>query len=295
MEFLARAYQQAQQGNQLAQYGQQYLQMQPYLPQFQAWLQQQQAMQRQQQAAQPQSWWKAPEFDPNWRQKITRDPVTGELKAIPGADPSIVQKYLAAVEHQQGFLDKFAFNPVEAIKPGVEQIARQIAQEMIQQHLGGFQEQTFARGWVEANSSWLHQRDQNNNLVRDVSGRPQLSPYGQRFAQYVQQAEQGGMRDVTRQRDYALGMIQRDYLAAQYQGQAQQQTAQQQGDAAKQQFLQQAAQPQHVPNRGGQTTQGVPNNGSANGVPMRTTRDLASAMMQAMGQNGYQPGQSLIG
>lgn len=289
---LALVAQQQQRNAQLAQYGEQYVQ---HADQFQAWLKQQQAQQAQQQAQQ-QQWWKAPEYDPAWLQKLTRDPQTGELRVLPGNDPSILPKFLAWREHQQGFLERFSADPIAAIKPGIEQLVRSEAERLVREQLGGYQERTAAETWVQQNSTWLHARDGQGNVVRDPqTGAPALSQLGQAFAGYVRKADQLGLHGVEAQREYALSMTQRDYalsVAQQQQAgqaqQAQQSAAGQQNAAAQQQFLDRAAQQ-------GSGRPAPPPGNVAGSVPGPGSRAaLEQAMLAEMQANGFAPGQSLI-
>lgn len=286
---LANGFRQAQQYQPIVSQYQQHQQ------EFQQYLAAKQEQARQAQAQQPQSWWKAPEFDPQWRNQIVKDPVTGRLVAAEGADPNVVQKYMAAMQHTQQFLDKFAFDPIGSIRPGIEEVVREIAAELTQQQLGGYQEQVFAQSWVGQNSGWLHARDQAGNLLTDPqTGRPALSELGQRFVHYVRQGESAGMRSVQAQQEYAMGMVQRDYLMANRQQQSQQtangqpvQTqltpAQQQQQASNQQFLQQAA--ARTPSYGAAAAAQQPR--------PKNDRELQSQMMAAMAAAGYGPGSQL--
>ncbi len=278
---LANGYRQAQQLSPIAQ---QYMQHQT---QFQAYLAQQQEAERQRQAQQAQSWWKAPEFDPGWRNQIVKDPVTGKLVPAEGASPDIVQKYMQAMQHTQGFFDKFAFDPIGTIRPGIEEVVREVAQQLMQQQMGGYQEQQFAKSWVQENSSWIHARNEQGQLIPDPqTGMPALSPLGQRFRDHVQTAERMGIQSAQGMQEYALRMVQNDYLMATRQqqpaqpGQPQQTPAQIQGDAAKNAFLQQAASRQ--PNYGA----------AAAATPPRpkNAMELEQQMLQEMAKNGFAPG-----
>ena len=171
LEYLASATREAQSLRELAQHGRQYIQ---HADQFQAWLRERQEHERRTQE-QSQNWWKAPEYDPGWLSKLVRDPQTGEIRALPGSDPTIVPKYLAWVEHQRQFMDRFSQNPIEAIRPGIEQIIEAKAQQMIQQHLGQYREQQQAAALLEQNSSWMQQQD-------PATGRPVLTEWGRRYA-----------------------------------------------------------------------------------------------------------------
>lgn len=246
----------------LVQYGQQYVQ---HAGEFQAYLRQKQEQQAAQQAQQ-QSWWKAPEYDPTWSRRLTRDPQTGEIRALPGEPPDLVQKYLAWAEHQRSFLDKFAQDPIQAIKPGIEQVVQDTAQRLMQQQLAAYQERQQAEQFLAQNADWMFARDaQGQPLVNPATQQPALSPLGQQFAGYVFEAERMGLGDTASQQKYALAALQRDYLAAKYQQQAQPAA----GDAAKQQFLQQAqagARPPVAPAAAAQPEYRQPNGISARGL-----------------------------
>lgn len=284
LQHLANVYRESQNLRQLAGYGQQYVQ---HADQFQAYLKQQQEVRQREEQAKQQSWWKAPEYDPSWSTKLVRDPNTGAIGVVPGADPSLAGKYMAWVDHQRGFLDKFSADPVGAIRPGIEQVARQVAQELIGQQLGGLREQTAAQQFVQQNSDWLHARNQDGSVaVNPQTGMPALSPMGQRFAGYVQEAESLGLREVAAQQKYALANVQRDYLLARSSQPAQQQPQVDPAVAAQQQFLATAA---------GQRQPAVPP-GNVNGSPPPVntgTRGLMDQMLADMQAAGFQPGQRL--
>lgn len=228
---LAAAYRERAQLQQLAQLGQQ------VLPQWEAF------QRFRQQQAQPQTpekpWWNPPDYDPRWETMIVRDPQTGQLSPAPGAPPDIVQRYTQAKEHQLQFLHQFSRDPITAIKPGIEQLIRSEAERLVKEQLGGYRDQVEAQQFIEQNGAWLHQHDGQGQIVTDpLSGRPVLSEWGKRFAGYVQEAANMGLAGTTAQRNYALGLVQRDFLLAKQQ-------AAPTGDAARQQaneqFLQQAS------------------------------------------------------
>lgn len=275
LSHLAQAYQQAQQLQGLAPYAQLYAQHQG---QFQAWLAQQQqlaAWQQQQQAR----WWNAPEFDPSWRGKLKRDEATGRLVPVEGAPADLVDKYLRAVEHQQQFLDKFAFDPITAIRPGIEEVAQQVAMQVVQQHLGQYQTQVQAQQLLDQEAHWLYQRDQNGQYVYGPAyqrtGRPELSQAGQLFRGYVAQMLGQGMQNQAAIAQMAKAMVERDILLARAQ-QNGVQTAQQQ---ANQQFL--AA--HNRPNASGTLPQGQINGQQAAQNPKLTFEQMLRQNFQQQG------------
>ncbi len=281
LQALASTYRQAGDLRQLAQHGQEYLRHQS---QFQEWQRERAEAEARKQAA-SQQWFKAPEYDPTWLSKVYRDPQSGEIRSLPGSDPSIPQKLAAWNEHQRGFIDKFAQDPMKAIQPGLEQLIDQRAQQLIQQQLGGYREQVQAREILGQHASWIYEQN--------AQGGKQLSAQGQNYARYVQQAQQQGITTSQGQHDYALGFVQRDYLLAQMQGQAQG-TPQAQGDQAKERFLAQAAGGQHRPGAAPQAGQATPNGAPGAGqVQANGQRGLEDLLMRNLNANGYQPGQAI--
>lgn len=287
----AQQYQhQLQQAQQLAGYGRKYLQ---HAQPFEQYLEQQKRAQQAQQTKDP--WFKAPEYDPAWRARLTRDPQTGEIRAVPGAPPDLVGKYLSAVEHRENFLDKFAFDPIGAIKPGVEEVVRQIAQEIVEQQLGSYQSTQTSRQILQQNAEWLYERDQHSGRpVYNQNGQPQLSQAGQVYYGHLQRAAQMGFQNDQQAHEYAYSMLQRDLALAQLkqlqgkqgqapqqaqapqQSQSQQQTPQQQGEDAKNGFLQRAA-----GNAAGGKRRPGHGAGNAAGAPSGEGRSLVDSMRSA--------------
>jgi hypothetical protein len=308
-DLVAKA-QQSQQLQQMAQYGNQYLQ---HAGDFNNWLKEKQAAEAAKAAPAQESWWKAPEFDPEWRSKVVRDS-NGNLTTLPGAPPDLINKYSSAIEHRDKFLEQFAFDPVGAIKPGIEEVAKGLIEKILGERDNQQQVQTFAKDYITQNSSWLHQRDQQGKLVYDrATGKPALAPYGKAFAHYVQQAAATGISNENQRASYAASMVQRDYLKhqaqreaqqnAQYrdyyhqsmmqQQAAQQQAAQQaaqrqQGEQQKQQFVQQA------PARQGNALSRIGNSDAAalssSGAVKNKALNLAQRMRQSLEANGVSEG-----
>ncbi len=294
LQHLVAQARQAQDQQHLIGYGREYVQ---HADAFQAFLKQQQEAQAKVQQA-SQEWWKAPEFDPTWLSKLYSDPTTGEIKALPGADPRLADKYRQWTDHKARFLDQMAQDPVKAIRPGIEQVARQVAQELIQQHLGGYQAQQSAQSFVQQHSGWLHARDQQGQLVvNPQTGRPQLSEWGQRFAGYVQEAEQLGVADMQGQQKYAMQGVQRDYALFKLSqqgtpgaaGTGTSPTPAPSAPTPNQAFLDRA----NPPTGGhGSVPVPVPSQGSQ-AQPEQPRRKLREVMLEAMKANGMQPSDEL--
>jgi pyruvate/2-oxoglutarate dehydrogenase complex dihydrolipoamide acyltransferase (E2) component len=240
LQYIVNQLHQGQQLRQLAQYGQQYVQ---HADKFNSWMRQQE---EQEAATKAKSWWNPPEWNPEWRNKVTLDPQTGEVKPVAGADPSVPQKYLAAMDFRREFIDKFTQDPIAAIRPGIEEVVRGLAGELIQGQLQQVQDRQQAVSFVGQHKDWMCARGPGGELAfNPQTGLPtDLSPAGKRFMHYLQEAHDIGVANERARHQYALKNTQLDYFAAQHQSQQQQAQAQaQQGTQRQQsqeQFLQQA-------------------------------------------------------
>lgn len=234
-----------EQGRQYQEEARRYQQMAPYVQdflsnadQYRTWKAEREKVEREERE-QVKKWFDAPEYDPSWRQGIYQDEA-GDYHVKPGYPPDLLQRYTRALQHQQGFLDRFTFDPVGSIKPGLEQLIDERVAQVVQQRLGGYQELQQAQEFVKQNEGWLYEAGDG--------GQKRLSQWGQRFEDYVREAEQMGYAGLEAQKRYALKSVQLDYLLSQAQGQQQQQQTNQAAGGGggsedlKRQFLQNAAQ-----------------------------------------------------
>jgi hypothetical protein len=288
---LLDARRQAQEFAPAAQYA---AQMLPYWSQFQGWLAEQQARRALPQGPE-RPWWSKhftpAEYDPSWERLLERDPATGQIRALPGAPPDLPLKYAQYQEFRRNTLDRFLANPVTYIEGPVRDIAQQIAERAIQQHLAGYQDTQFANDFVQQNTTWLHARDAQGNVQTEatfdpqqgrVVQRPALSAAGQAFRNYVLEAANLGVQDVRGQQRYALAMVQRDWaLSSQQNGSA----ASAANAAAQQQFLQRAAGQQHAANHAGSL---VPPSQNLNGnaPPQNQNLGLADLLRRNLAAGG---------
>lgn len=210
---------------------------------FLAW----QASERQKQAEQANqpkpSWWKAPEFDPKWQQLVYLDPNDGQYKAHPGTPYGTLEKFMQARQHQSEFLQKFAFDPVGQIRPGIEEVVREIAGQMLQQQASQWQNTQFSQNFIQQNSAWMHERDQQGNAVIDpMTGQPKFTIWGDKFRQYVhalpQQRQYASDQQLAEDAFLRVKLEYMETLARQGQSQQQAQHVSQDNKAA---FLQNAA------------------------------------------------------
>lgn len=272
LQQLALSHRRAQQQDGLVRYGQLYLQ---HADQFNAYLRQQQEQARQQQQPAPPSWWKAPEFKPEWRDAVERDE-QGNYRVKQGYAPDTLAKLQEGLSHQRTFLDKFSFDPIGTIKPGIEQVVKEVAQQMIQQNFGQYQEQQTAHQIADSNP-WIFQRDAQGRKVMSPEGRPSLTPEGQRYAHYIGMAEQQGIRDVQSQDTFARSMVERDLLRAQLQQAGQATQVASANQQAKDQFLQN----QNRPNVAGSIPSGGPGVKPSQNTSLGLKERLANSFKQA--------------
>lgn len=158
-------------------------------------------------------WWSPPQVKDTWKSYIVRDPQTGKEIISPDAP---YEAQAALREYQQytaDFARKLVTDPENTLKPFVEQVAIQKAQEMVQQHLNQYQASNFVQDLERQNADWLY--DQNGQVSRE----------GQAIQAYISQAAEIGIQDPKARWQYATGMLQRDLLNLRYQ-QMQQQFAQ---------------------------------------------------------------------
>ena len=190
---------------------QQYQQVVPYANEylrneqaFRQW-QQEQAKASQPKPAERPKWWNPPQVDDSLKSYIVRDPQTGREIIDPNAPISAQEKLRAYQDYTANFARKFVTDPENTLKPFIEDVAMQKAQELVQQHLGQYQAQNYVRDLETQNADWLY--DANGNVSRE----------GQAIQAYIQQASEIGITSPEARWKYATGMLQRDLLNIRYQ------------------------------------------------------------------------------
>jgi hypothetical protein len=230
LQAIAQRWREHQQLTALAPAARQYLQNRD---QFTQWQRAQQAEEAKKKADQPKPWYSEwftpPEYNPAWERMITTD-ANGNLVAVPGAPPGVVEKYQAYRQSRSELADKFMSNPYEFMEPAVKHLAQQIAQQEVQKHLQQYRDQNFAKEFVTQQASWLYDRTQDGNLryqqiVDPGTGRvvqqPVLSTWGAKLRDYVmeesQRQGQRGYSDLDEQQRNALTRVQLEYAMSRLQ------------------------------------------------------------------------------
>lgn len=171
---------------------------------YQQWLSAQQEASRPKAPETP-KWWNPPSIEDTYKSYIVRDPQTGKEVIDPNAPFEAQQALRKYQDYTANFARKLVTDPENTLKPFVEQVAMQKAQELVQQHLGQYQAQNFVSDLERQNSDWLYNQDGS------------VSREGQAIQAYIGQAQQIGIQDPKARWQYATGMLQRDLLNLRYQ------------------------------------------------------------------------------
>ena len=164
--------------------------------------------------------WNHPEYSANWKHQVHTDD-KGNIVANDGAPADLAMKYQQATQYRQEFIEKFLTDPGEALKPYMEHIAKEQAQQFADQGVGQYREKQEATSFIDKHQSWLF--DQVNGAAKTIQQfNPQtgqydsqkvLSNYGKAFVQHLQVAAQNGFSPEMQQ-NYALQAVQNQYMAS---------------------------------------------------------------------------------
>jgi hypothetical protein len=197
---LGEAQRQLSQYQQVVPYANEYLRNQR---EFEAWRQSQAEASRPKPEEKP-KWWNPPSVDETLKGYIIRDPQTGKEIIDPSAPISAQEKLRAYQDYTANFARKFVTDPETTLKPFIEEVAMQKAQELVQQQLGQYQAQNYVQGLEQQNADWLY--DPNGQITRE----------GQAIQAYIQQASEIGINNPEARWKYATSMLQRDLLNLRY-------------------------------------------------------------------------------
>jgi len=192
---------QLQQYQQVVPYANEYLQNRQA---YEKWKQEQAAAQAPKPAEKP-KWWNPPSVDESLKGYIIRDPQTGREVIDPNAPLHAQEALRKYQDYTANFARKFVTDPENTLKPFIEEVAMQKAQELVHQQLGQYQQHTYVSGLEKQNADWLY----------DQGG--QISQEGQAIQAYIQQASEIGINNPEARWKYATSMLQRDLLNLRYQ------------------------------------------------------------------------------
>lgn len=196
----AESQRQLQQYQQIVPYANEYLRNQQA---FEAWRESQAAASAPKPVETP-KWWNPPAIDETYKGYIVRDPQSGKEVIDPNAPLHAQEALRKYQDYTANFARKFVTDPENTLKPFIEQVAVQKAQELVQQHLGQYQAQNYVQSLEQQNADWLY------------DARGQITPEGQAIQQYISQASQMGIQSPDARWQFATGMLQRDLLNMRY-------------------------------------------------------------------------------
>jgi hypothetical protein len=150
-------------------------------------------------------WWNPPSVDESIKSYIIRDPQSGKEVIDPNAPLHAKEALRQYQDYTANFARKFVTDPESTLKPFVEEVAMQKAQELVQQHLNQYQAKNYVQDLEKQNSDWLYNQDGS------------VSREGQAVQAYIQQASEIGISSPEARWQYATGMLQRDLLNLRYQ------------------------------------------------------------------------------
>jgi len=189
---------------------QQYQQVVPYANEylrneqaFRQW-QQEQVKASQPAPAEKPKWWNPPQVEESYKSYIIRDPQTGKEVIDPNAPISVQEKLRSYQDYTANFARKFVTDPENTLKPFIEEVAMQKAQELVEKQLGQYKASNYVQDLDRQNADWLY--DQNGQVSRE----------GQAIQAYIQQASEIGITSPEARWKYATGMLQRDLLDLRY-------------------------------------------------------------------------------
>lgn len=174
-----------------------------------------------QQPEQP-AWWNPPQVRDSYRRYLVRDEHGREVIS---ADAPMDAR--AALEDYQqyraDFAQRFLDNPESAIGPMVEKVARERAQQIVDERLERVNAESYVSNLERDNRDWLY--DEQGNV----------SAEGLAVQKYIQDAKGMGIQGAQARWDFATKMVERDLMLA---------TIQQSQQPQQQPMLPPAPQPQ---------------------------------------------------
>jgi|694.fasta_scaffold88449_3 hypothetical protein len=209
--------------------------MQNQSQQTQANPQVQQAARLQAQQPQPaqqpqQSWWNPPKVRDAYKRYLTKDE-TGREVISEDAPLDARHELMEYQQYRADFARKFLEDPQSALGPMVENLAKQQAEQIVQERFQMQENESFVANIEEQNRDWLFDKQTGN-----------VTPEGLLVHKFIEEARERGIKGPQARWDYAVAMAERQMLAQAFD--EQQSAATNQLQQSARQFMEQAARPQ---------------------------------------------------
>ncbi len=193
---LVQAAQNGQRNDYFAQVGQR---VAPHAADFQAFL----AAKAAPAAAPARPAYMPPEFNESDLNFVEKDQATGVWRAKPGVDPA----YADRVNKYQDWQTQFQRNPAGFIQPMIQDEARRIAAEVVQQQFAGHQATQTINQIIQTNGAWLYQANEQGQRYTDTQGRFIPTPEGTLYYQKVAELGRSGIKDPATLNRLAIQLV----------------------------------------------------------------------------------------
>lgn len=179
-----------------------------------------------------------PQFDKDILRTFVQGP-NGDLVPGPHSPPGSLIQYQQWETARRTALENLLEDPAKALGPIIEERARALAGTVSQDVVRQQQDSSMANNYVQQNAGWLYAKGADGQVQRNFQGQPVLSPYGQLFAQKIQQLEAMGVKDTRQLQAFAEEAVMGAFAISRLN---QSQAATQQAEAGRQNMLTGAAQ-----------------------------------------------------
>jgi hypothetical protein len=194
----------------LAQYGQRY---QQHADEFERWRQENAEPEK---PAEPnQVAWSPPEFDASWLQHLDFNPATNRYSPRSIEHASLAEKANRYREFRERTNDRFVRDPLGTLEEaGLGKRFQDLEQSIdqrVEERLKAVMAQQEQQRYFQEKQKELFVTDEGGNVRYDPrTGQPALTPKGQAFSRYSQEAQSMGLTDPGTVRRYAERMVEAD-------------------------------------------------------------------------------------
>jgi hypothetical protein len=149
-------------------------------------------------------WWNPPQVKETWRNFIVRDPQSGKEMIAPDAPYEAQQAIREYQTYTADFARRLVTDPENTLKPFIEQVAQQKAQELVQGQFSQYATTNYVSDLEKQNADWLY----------DSAGG--VTPEGAAIQRYIADAANLGISSPDARWKYATSMLRSDLQNVRY-------------------------------------------------------------------------------
>lgn len=162
----------------------------------------------------------APPWNDAWKQYIVVNPATGREDWRAGTPAEVIAGVQKFAAWKRDFDQKWATNPVEALRPALEHYREEVRRELqgdLDNRLQGRETQNEMLSYLRDNASWIYQTNQATGemLIDPRTNSGVYTPAGQRLHFHVENLLADGVRDPRKLLQYATAMLVNDMSSMQ--------------------------------------------------------------------------------